>query len=73
MFKIIIFGGVKININNMLVKVAGHPARSATHLRVENEWDDLRPYDQNVWQKLRPKFKQIEVWDCPHTFLAASS
>ena len=24
-------------------------------------------------QKLRPKFKQTEVWDCPQTFFVASS
>ena len=23
------------------------------------------PYYQNIWQKLHPKFKQMEVWDCP--------
>ena len=31
------------------------------------------PYHQNLWQKLRPKFEQTEVWDCPKTSLAASS
>ena len=57
------------------LKVAGHPVRSAARLRVENEWKIaswISFYHQNVWQKLRPKFKQIEVWDCPHTSLAAS-
>ena len=52
-------------------KVAGHPARSAAHLRIEMDgrfamWS---PYYKNLWQKLRPKFKQTDVWDC----LAASS
>ena len=57
------------------IAVAGHPAHSAARLRIEI---DLPrgfncPYHQNLWQKLRPKFKQTEVWDCPQTSLAASS
>ena len=62
-------------INLQWPKVVGHPVRSAARLCVENEWEIaswICPYHQNVWQKLRPKFKQIEVWDCPHTSLAAS-
>ena len=40
--------------------MAGHPARSAAHLCVEMNgrfamW--ICPYDQNVRQKLRSKFK----------------
>ena len=34
---------------------------------------DLSLPSKSMAEKLRPKFKQIEVWDYPHTSLAASS
>ena len=47
----------------------GDPAASAARLRVEIEcatW--ICSHHQNLWQKLHPKFKQTEVWDCPQTW-----
>ena len=45
-------------------------------LHVEIEWEIamwICPYHQDLWKKLRPKFKKTEIWDCPETSLTASN